>query len=158
MKIRKGFVSNSSSSSFVCDISGRTESGYDIGLKEVEMIVCNNGHCMSEEYVLEYIAALERKYGMEHIRQLLRNADYDIDVESIISPSKVIDFINELDDGRYELESCFCPMCNLIYIENHDILNYILWNSGTTRQEVVQQMQERFVTHEVFREAVQSDS
>jgi len=44
MKIRKGFVSNSSSSSFVCDITGGTESGWDMGLSDVEMCECENGH------------------------------------------------------------------------------------------------------------------
>ena len=33
MKIRKGFVSNSSSSSFICDVSGEEHQGMDIGLE-----------------------------------------------------------------------------------------------------------------------------
>ena len=37
MKFRKDFVTNSSSSSYVCEICGRTESGWDMGLSEAEM-------------------------------------------------------------------------------------------------------------------------
>lgn len=44
MKIRQGFVSNSSSSSFVCDITGANESGYDIGLRDAGMAECVKGH------------------------------------------------------------------------------------------------------------------
>ena len=44
MKIRKGFVSNSSSSSFICDITGSVESGYDASLSDVEMCRCINDH------------------------------------------------------------------------------------------------------------------
>ena len=44
MKFRKDFVTNSSSSSYVCEICGRTESGYDLGLSECEMFECVNGH------------------------------------------------------------------------------------------------------------------
>lgn len=44
MKFRKDFVTNSSSSSYVCEICGRTESGFDIGLSEVEIMECVNGH------------------------------------------------------------------------------------------------------------------
>lgn len=44
MKFRKDFVTNSSSSSYVCEICGRTESGWDMGLSEAEMMECVNGH------------------------------------------------------------------------------------------------------------------
>ena len=52
MKIRKGFVSNSSSSSFICDVSGEEVIGRDIGLEDAEMFVCINGHTFSEEYFI----------------------------------------------------------------------------------------------------------
>ena len=44
MKKRKGFVSNSSSSSFVCDLTGEVVEGYDCSLSESEMVSCVNGH------------------------------------------------------------------------------------------------------------------
>lgn len=44
MKLRKGFVSNSSSSSFVCDFCGDTVSGYDMSLSKFDMSQCENGH------------------------------------------------------------------------------------------------------------------
>lgn len=43
MKVRKGFVSNSSSSSFICDLSGEAHEMYD-GLQEYEAVSCENGH------------------------------------------------------------------------------------------------------------------
>lgn len=50
MKIRTGFVSNSSSTSFTCDLCGREESGMDMCLSEAEMYRCKNDHtfCRSE--------------------------------------------------------------------------------------------------------------
>ena len=45
MKLRKGFVSNSSSSSFVCDICGGIESGWDLSYSDVDMTECSKGHC-----------------------------------------------------------------------------------------------------------------
>jgi hypothetical protein len=44
MKIRNGFVSNSSSSSFVCSICGEIESGMDLCLEDVCMVQCVKGH------------------------------------------------------------------------------------------------------------------
>ncbi len=53
MKIRTGFVSNSSSSSFVCDVCGEEISGMDICLSEAEMYQCENGHTFCEFHALE---------------------------------------------------------------------------------------------------------
>ena len=52
MKIRSGFVSNSSSSSFICDVSGAIISGYDLSLRDAEMNRCVNRHCFSDEYLV----------------------------------------------------------------------------------------------------------
>lgn len=50
MKIRYGFVSNSSSSSFTCDVCGRTETSYDTVLEDMDFYQCENEHifCMDE--------------------------------------------------------------------------------------------------------------
>ena len=50
MKIRNGFVSNSSSSSFICDVCGHDEAGYDLGLEDAEMYECQNGHIFCESH------------------------------------------------------------------------------------------------------------
>ena len=59
MKIRMGFVSNSSSSSFICDLTGRSYEGYD-GEYEVDNVTCEKGHeyvyagyCDIDKYVRE---------------------------------------------------------------------------------------------------------
>jgi hypothetical protein len=44
MKIRQGFVSNSSSSSFLCDITGEMFEGYDGDLSEFGLASCENNH------------------------------------------------------------------------------------------------------------------
>ena len=52
MKIRLGFVSNSSSSSYICDVCGEERSGYDFGLREAEMYSCMNDHTFCEEHAI----------------------------------------------------------------------------------------------------------
>jgi hypothetical protein len=53
MKIRSGFVSNSSSSSFTCDICGNTESGYDASAAELGFKRCQNDHTFCEDHLIE---------------------------------------------------------------------------------------------------------
>jgi hypothetical protein len=60
MKIRTGFVSNSSSSSFVCEITGEQFSGYDASLGDFELVECQNGHIFSENYVIINIQSVEK--------------------------------------------------------------------------------------------------
>lgn len=44
MKIRTGFVSNSSTSSFVCQICGNADAGMDASPSDFGMAECENGH------------------------------------------------------------------------------------------------------------------
>ena len=58
MKRRKGFVSNSSTSSFVCEACGVTEAGMDLTLEEACMFECEYGHvihmdCSTHETEIE---------------------------------------------------------------------------------------------------------
>lgn len=93
MKVKLDFVTNSSSSSYVCEVCGSTESGWDMGLSDAEMQECVNGHivCTShasyvaeeseEEYPYEVPSRFCPICTMEHIRDsdmldyLLKMAD-----------------------------------------------------------------------------------
>jgi len=50
MKVRFGFVSNSSSSSYTCDFCSRNESGYDLCLSEAGMVECVHNHTFCEDH------------------------------------------------------------------------------------------------------------
>jgi hypothetical protein len=52
MKYRKGFVTNSSSSSYVCDVCGEEASGWDLSLHDAEMLECENGHIFCESHMI----------------------------------------------------------------------------------------------------------
>jgi len=51
MKKRLGFVSNSSSCSFTCDVCGYTEDGYDRDIGEI-FFECKNGHQICIEHMI----------------------------------------------------------------------------------------------------------
>lgn len=52
MKVRRGFVSNSSSSSFICDITGEEVQGMDLSLDNAGMYGCEDGHYFLEEFLI----------------------------------------------------------------------------------------------------------
>lgn len=107
MKIRKFFVSNSSSSSFICDVSGHCESGWDISLEDAGFYECENGHYFLENYLVGKIEKAEKE-----------NEDYEDDD----------------CDSRYEISAKNCPICTLTHIRDEDLLKYIIKWSGKTRK------------------------
>lgn len=52
MKVRHGFVSNSSSSSFICDVTSEERQGMDISLEDAGMYCCENEHYFLEEFLI----------------------------------------------------------------------------------------------------------
>lgn len=146
MKFRKDFVTNSSSSSYVCEICGRTESGWDMGLSECEMVACVNGHvfCCDE--------ALEMPSKEEMIKTILEN-EYNIKTnynyfsgkrsETIYSEEQLLemdnselfyDFYNQ--EGYYEVPESMCPICQFIEYSEYDLSAYLLKEYGVSRDEV----------------------
>lgn len=143
MKFRKDFVTNSSSSSYVCEICGRTESGWDLGLSECDMMECVNGHifCCDE--------ALERPTKKELIKMIMENewnkdrwdsdiCDYrDFSEEELVVMDEdelFTDFCSE--SGYYEVPECMCPICNFIEYSECDLSAYLLKEYGVSRDEV----------------------
>lgn len=95
MKFRKGFVTNSSSSSFICQICGNVESGFDIGYNDAGFVGCENGHEFCEKHILYP----DNKEWMEYI------------------------YTNE--DWEYELSEKYCPICQMQELRDSDLIDYV---------------------------------
>lgn len=142
MKFRRDFVTNSSSSSYICEICGRNESGWDLSLSECEMMECVNGHifCCDE--------ALEQPTKKEMIKMIMENAwnnrwdsgiqDYrDYTEEEISAMDEDVIFEQWITDGGYyEVPECMCPICQFIEYSEYDLSAYLFKEYGVSRDEV----------------------
>lgn len=142
MKFRKDFVTNSSSSSYVCEICGRSESGWDMCLSDCEMMECVNGHvfCCDE--------ALEQPSKTEMIKMILENGwnrGWDSDIRDYRNyTEKEISAMDEdiifeewfTEGGCYEVPECMCPICQFIEYSEYDLSAYLLKEYGISRDEV----------------------
>ena len=93
MKLRKGFVSNSSSSSFVCDFCGSVESGYDACLSDFDMSMCEHGHTFCNDHTLNSFDTDNKQNVYEY---LLRNFQDNLD-----SYKKSLQKYKDKNDEKY---------------------------------------------------------
>ena len=110
MKIRQGFVSNSSSSSFVCLVSGAIEGGYDLSLSDAGYCECVNGHTFCQEYLL----------------------DKPLAVESTIVDED--DYCDDDEDPSYDVPANQCPICTRKNITDSDLLTYAIKKNNWDRK------------------------
>lgn len=134
MKIRTTFVSNSSSSSFICDVCDRAAGGWDLSAYDVDMYECTNGHTVCCEHVCaptpkEYLESLTTK----ELKSLILSEYYTNSItdrlRALTKPTK--SQLLSLFTEHYAIESCgipsvLCPVCRLEIIPDRYILQYIL--------------------------------
>ena len=143
MKFRKDFVTNSSSSSYVCEICGRIESGFDLCLSDAEMMECVNSHTFCRE------EALKRPSKKDLIKMILENEwnkdtwdstlkgrrDYTEEELITMEEDDLFDkFCSE--GGYYEVPECVCPICQFIEYSEYDLSAYLLKKYGIPRDDV----------------------
>ena len=134
MKYRKCHVTNSSSSSFICDICGRVESGWDMGVNEAGMYECENGHTFCWDEALE----VSKQDLIKMILEKGWNKTYEGNVisEEELNNMEWEDLMESYAESGYCVPECFCPICNFIEYSESDLSKYLLKEYDISRDEV----------------------
>lgn len=142
MKIRIGFVSNSSSSSFVCDVCGEEVSGWDMSVSEAEMVQCENGHTFCEEH-------MKKCEDKDIVKIYLEDSEWQKELSKKVKKMTGEEF-NEWyeEDGDDILREAksegishkFCPICSMDIVTKADQVRYLMKVYKITRQEVLDEI------------------
>ena len=146
MKVRAGFVSNSSSSSFVCSVCDTVETGYD-GMYSFDTTHCQGGHHFCSDH-LDYFdklplenkikVALEDEYFAETLKEeelVLVKRGNSFAMEDIVTR-----FMESWDDAPESL----CPVCSLVDVPDWAIMRHLFEQCETTREEVADNLRSRY--------------
>jgi hypothetical protein len=184
VKIRKGFVSNSSSSSFTCDVCGSTESGMDLCLSDIGMSECENGHTICDSHKLKVdkeLTAQEKKN--KWVEQKLSNIQYWSKSQADYAPKYVKQYKEELEriiklkgdeleesfecgDGydwyeEYLYDSGFpeqeCPICQFESLMDSTLAEYVLKTQSKTREDFLTIFKSQFPNYQALQTFLKED-
>jgi hypothetical protein len=151
MKIRTGFVANSSSSSFVCEVCGETEVGYNSSPRDFEMEYCVNGHIVCNEHLLDEMTEDEEtKYDEEDCEvpericpicqfQVLSQPEvvtYLIETRGV-SKEEVFEKVKEMNKRRKKLY-------------DSEYINYVGNKFNLTENMILEELKSKFKTYKDF--------
>ena len=163
MKIRTSYVSNSSSSSFICNVCGREESGYDMTYEDVGMKQCENGHVFCESHELLYIETVEsiksyldRNYRpwQDEKQELFDKfmATEFASVEEMENNEEFSEFMEDyyelFHDAGYDYHKC--PICQFDVLKKDEGLKYLLKKYNLTEKDVLNELKNQFKDYYEF--------
>jgi hypothetical protein len=125
MKYRKGFVTNSSSSSYTCDVCGVTQSGWDIGMSEADMVECANGHIFCRDHIIKY-KQKEEKVDIEEDEEEIED-DYDVDIK-------------------------YCPICMFKEWIPEEMVAFLIKEYNLSKKELLKSISKTHGTYNAFKD------
>lgn len=121
MKLRSGFVSNSSSSSYICEVCGDTFEAYDEGIAHFDLVMCEgHEHLFCEEHAV--------------------NANIDEEGHEAFTMYE--------GDGDDRIDSKHCPICQLKTITEGMLLDYALYKLNVKRDDLKSEINTWFETYD----------
>jgi hypothetical protein len=178
VKYRKSFVTNSSSSSYICDVCGEDASGWDMTLSEANMYECENGHVFCEDHadsfneremVIELVKQDIKKYSkyVDEYKEKGKDNTYYLNLVNE-SQNDLLNYQNdtksdEFDwdellsdmDFRYNVPASICPICNFSELTDSDATAYMLYKYGVSAEQLKKEIRENFGNYSEFKKEIE---
>lgn len=137
MKIRTGFVSNSSSSSFTCSVCGETQSGWDLCLSDAGMFCCENGHYICNEHKLD-LTDKQKQEIIERMAPKTQGEGLDDKWDNFC--------VDNYDDSPAEE----CPCCQMKEFDKEDLAAYFYKSRNLTKDDLANELKSKFKSYKEF--------
>jgi len=141
LKQRNYFVSNSSSSSYICEVCGNEYSGFDVSLYDAEMYECKHRHVFCEDHVDKNVLAAWKETEIQRYMK-----EYEL------THDEAEDELENDSDYRYDFPENVCPCCTLKTIVDNDLITYLLHISNMTRLECEDVIRSKFTNSKELNE------
>jgi len=150
MKTRNGFVSNSSSSSYVCDVTGEAFEVQDSCFRDAGLSQCKAGHYFQTQFLIPFTPEYPTREVMwaklesvtDSKRECLRYREMHLlDIQKAYAKK----FLNARNDDYASPQEC--PLCSMAKIKDTHLVNYLLKKQGITREKLIAQIREEFTTN-----------
>lgn len=154
MKLRLGFVSNSSASSFVCDICGRTETGWDGEGYGVEIARCGS-HEMCESHLKESFHEYCNHLPKDELVKLFEKEGFepekedDLDEDDLEDLDCVMEYFEEYMEGM--LPDWYCPICKMEQFIGSELAQFLAKHNNISREGIIKLVQSKFTTYKEFK-------
>lgn len=145
MKIRQGFVSNSSSSSFTCSVCEGEFSGWDATPSEFNHRTCINGHIFCGDKIVN-------KEKFDRLVEKGEEVDYDKLPQRYWEEPNYIEKYGIIGDDFYVVPAEFCPCCQRTIIPRSECIQYLLKKYNLTHEDIAKEVKEKFPTYGEFLE------
>lgn len=163
MKFRKDFVTNSSSSSYICEICGNNESAWDASLSELGFRDCEHGHIYCESHAMnptvdefinnvkayynndKYMSEEDKANEISKVTEILSQYNGSLTIDKI--SEDVFDFENNFDEQL----SCQCPICSMSNITDEDIMAYLLIKDNSTKEDIINEIKLKLFDYDTMR-------
>lgn len=155
MKLQLGFVSNSSSSSFVCVICSKECSGMDINLDDFEMSECENEHIICNEHIGDQSKAIDLyDLSLERLKEKCVSSYCDETEYDLTKRETMIALLEDNYDDTILIENC--PICQFDRFVGEDVARYFMRKNELTRENLRDLIKLEFKTYDEFSEYYKS--
>lgn len=154
MKIRKGFVSNSSTTSFTCDACGKIEAFPDsCSDEDMEITRFSCGHATCSCTRVDLSNKKVQKLWRENAKKRLPKLSYgpsEEELKELLKIENFWEFVDECSDYEVYNPSALCPVCSFKKFNDDFVYKYILIKHKLKLKDVRKEMKKKFNSFDEF--------